>query len=156
MTTSSDSGRSLLTRDVVHPWHHDAYGHMNVRWYAQFFDNAAFFIWNMFGLKQNDLMDKFGLHTVSAVATTKFIRELTAGTTVEIDGCLTRVGSKALTFELRMLNNDTRELHATYTLVEVFFDPESRSSALIPGRIARHLRAPCGGGGDRLIEQLTP
>jgi len=31
-----------ILRGVVHPWYCDTFGHMNVRWYSHFFDDAAF------------------------------------------------------------------------------------------------------------------
>ena len=36
-------------RGVVFPWHCDQFGHMNVRWYAHIFDDAAFHIWPLLG-----------------------------------------------------------------------------------------------------------
>ncbi|WP_292294653.1 hypothetical protein, partial [Marivita sp.] len=34
--------RFEVMRAVVHPWHHDHFGHMNVRHYATFFDDATY------------------------------------------------------------------------------------------------------------------
>ncbi len=108
---------------------------MNARWYAHFFDDAAFFLWAIVGLRIEEIERDYGLHTVSASTTTNLVKELTAGTLVEVDGCLTRLGGKSMTFEMRLLNYDTKEVHATYLLTEVFFDPRSRSSAMIPGAV---------------------
>lgn len=135
--------RLNLFRGVVHPWHHDHFGHMNVRHYAPFFDDATYHMWTLLGLPYSRMIAEHGVHTVSATATTRFIRELTAGDLIRIDGAITRLGGKSATFHLRMFHADTDALHATYDLVEVFFDPKTRASAEIPdpvrARLAAHL-----------------
>ena len=40
---------------------------------------------------------------------------------------------------MRMFNIDTGELHATYEIIEVFFDPNTRKSAPIPADIKEQL-----------------
>lgn len=125
-------GWSELLRGVVHPWHHDQFGHMNVRWYAHFFDDAAFHLYPVFGTSLTRIQREHGVHTVTASATTNFIKELSAGDLIRIDGGVGRIGNKSVTFALRMINVDTGELHATYDMVEVFFDPNTRKSTDIP------------------------
>ncbi|WP_172297876.1 thioesterase family protein [Pseudoruegeria sp. HB172150] len=135
--------RLEVFRGVVHPWHHDHFGHMNVRHYAPFFDDATYHMWTLLGVPYSEIIPKFGVHTVSAKATTNFIKELVAGDLVRIDGAITRIGGKSATLHLRMFHADTGEMHATYDLVEVFFDPETRKSAEIPqvirDRLTPHL-----------------
>lgn len=133
--------RLELLRGVVHPWHHDHFGHMNVRHYAPFFDDSTYHMWTRLGLPYSRMIPEHGVHTVSAKATTQFIKELIAGDLIAIDGVVTRIGTKSANFHLRMLHADTGELHATYDLVEVFFDPESRRSAPIPESMRERLAA---------------
>ena len=136
----SESARELM-RGVVHPWHHDQFGHMNVRWYAHFFDDAVFHLYPVFGISLTRMQQEFGVHTVSAKATTNFIKELQAGDLIRVVGSVTRLGGKSVTFTLQMLNVDSGELHATYELVEVFFNPETRKSAEIPAGLRELLAA---------------
>lgn len=131
--------RLELLRGVVHPWHHDHFGHMNVRHYAPFFDDATYHMWTRLGLPYSVMQAEHGVHTVSAQATTGFVRELTAGDLIVIDGAVSRIGTKSATFHLRMHHADTRELHATYDLVEVFFDPQSRAAAPMPAAVRARL-----------------
>lgn len=135
--------RMEVYRGVVHPWHHDQFGHMNVRHYAPFFDDATFHLYSSLGLTYPDMIERHGVHTVSAVATTTFRRELVAGDLVVIDGAVTRIGSKSVTFQFRMRHVATGVVHATYDTTEVFFDPETRGSAPIPAVVRevleRHL-----------------
>ena len=121
-----------LTRGVVHPWHHDHFGHMNVRHYAPFFDDASYHLWTMLGLPYSVMIERYGVHCVTASATTNFIRELVGGDLIRIDGALTRLGGKSVGFRLRMHHADTGTLHATYDMVEVIFDPKTRRSAPMP------------------------
>ncbi|MCA8882351.1 MAG: acyl-CoA thioesterase [Rhodobacteraceae bacterium] len=131
--------RLELLRGVVHPWHHDHFGHMNVRHYAPFFDDAAYHLWSRMGLTYNEMIDEHGVHCVTAQATTGFVKELVAGDLIAIDGAVARIGTKSATFRLRMLNADTGDLHATYDLVEVFFDPQTRRSAAMPDAVRTRL-----------------
>jgi len=135
------SKRPELLRGVIHPWHHDHFGHMNVRHYAPFFDDATYHMWTRLGLPYSEMLADHGVHTVSAQATTRFIRELKAGDLIVIDGAVTRLGTKSATFHLRMRHADTDALHATYDLVEVFFSPETRASAAMPDEVRRKLEA---------------
>lgn len=135
------SARLELLRGVVHPWHHDHFGHMNVRHYAPFFDDAVYHMWTKLGLSYATMIPEHGIHTVTAQATTGFVKELSAGDLILVDGVVSRVGGKSCAFHLRMLNADTAEVHATYDLVEVFFDPKTRKSARMPDSVRARLEA---------------
>ena len=128
-----------ILRGVVHPWYCDSFGHMNVRWYSHFFDDAAFHVWPLYWGSHAKMQKQFGVHTVTASATVQFIRELVAGDLIIVDCILTRVGGKSCTFTERMLHVDTGEVHATYEMVEVFFNPETRKSAQMPNQIRETL-----------------
>jgi len=130
-----------LTRGVVHPWHLDHFGHMNVRHYAPFFDDATYHLWTRLGLPASVMKRDYGVHCVTASATTNFIVELLAGDLIVIDGAVTDLGRKSISIRLRMHNADTGVRHATYDLVEVVFDPATRTSAAMP---------------DALRDRLTP
>ncbi len=129
-----------LLRGVVHPWHHDHFGHMNVRHYAPFFDDAVYHMWTRLGLPYSAMQAEHGVHTVTARATTGFVRELTAGDLIAIDGAVQRIGTKSCGFHLRMLHADTGALHATYDVVEVFFDPRTRGSTAMPAAVRARLQ----------------
>ena len=124
-----------LSRAVVHPWHHDHFGHMNVRHYAPFFDDASYHLWTRIGIPYSVMQERHGVHCVTASATTSFLRELTAGDLIVIDGALVRLGAKSVGFRLRMHHADTGQLHATYDMVEVVFDPKTRRSTQMPAEL---------------------
>ena len=130
---------------VVHPWHIDQFGHMNVRWYAQFFDDAAFQFLNKLGLDQTAMIENFGVHSVTAQASTTFQVELLSGTCIEIFGRIKRIGSKSVTFEYLMTGSSANVGHAIYETVEVFVDAQTHQSIEIPNAIRKKLAAVEGG-----------
>jgi acyl-CoA thioester hydrolase len=136
--------RLELLRSVVHPWHCDHFGHMNVRHYAPFFDDASYHIWTRIGLPYSRMIAEHGVHCVTASAKTSFARELVPGDLIVVDGVVSRIGTKSVGFHLRMLHADTGDLHATYDMVEVVFDPATRASAPMPeavrAALTPHLR----------------
>jgi len=121
-------------RGVVFPWHCDQFGHMNVRWYAHLFDDAAFSLWSVHGIGLRT-MEERGFHTVVVRATTEFRREIAAGELYVVESGFSRVGTKSVTDAQRMLNADAGTLHATQEGIEVMFDPETRSSLTVPDDI---------------------
>ncbi|MCL4676159.1 MAG: thioesterase family protein [Pararhodobacter sp.] len=132
--------RPELLRGVVHPWHHDIFGHMNVRHYAPFFDDASFFMYTALNIPIRWMTGEFGVHVVSAKAETNFIKELVAGDGFIIDGAVSHLGSRSAVFHMRMIHAETSALHATYDLTEVFFDPKTRKSARMPDPVRERLR----------------
>jgi len=127
--------RFEVLRAVVHPWHLDHFGHMNVRHYAPFFDDATYHFWTCAGVPYSGMLAEHGVHCVTAQATTRFVRELVAGDLVVISGVVARLGTKSVAFEFEMRHADTGALHAAYEMTEVFFDPKTRSSAEMPGPV---------------------
>ena len=123
-------------RGVAFPWHCDHFGHMNVRWYGHFFDDAAFQIWTVLGhgFKR---MEEQGFHTVIARSTIEFVREIRAGDLFVIESGFIKCGNKSCTHLQRMINADTGVLHAFQETVEVFFEAETRSSIVIPDKPRR-------------------
>ncbi len=128
-----------ILRGVAHPWYCDSFGHMNVRWYSHFFDDAAFHLWPLYWGSHKKMQEEFGVHTVTASANIQFLQELVAGDLFVVDCLVTRVGRKSCTFTERMVHVDTKAVHATYETVEVFFDPQTRQSTPMPDQIRQAL-----------------
>lgn len=127
-------------RAVVFPWHCDHIGHMNVRWYAHFFDDAGFHLWTRIGLTPAELKRR-GIVTVIASAKTDFQHELNAGDLLIIDSAFTRLGNSSLNHFQRMRNAETGVLSATQETVEVFFDLTTRKAVSMPDDIRKMLAA---------------
>lgn len=84
-----------LTAGVVHPWHLDQLGHMNVRGYAPFFDDASFLFWHQLQLNQQKMIDEFGVHSVTLRASTEFKAELKRATASQSLAAFKRLAIRA-------------------------------------------------------------
>ena len=132
-----------LTRGIVMPAHCDVYGHMNVRHYAAFFDDAG---WHMFakaGVSLKDMQSQ-GLGSVVATLTIDFHHELTAGQLILVSGAFTRVGAKSYGYELRLYESESMTHCATQKTVEVCFDTRARKSAEWPEPIRSKIQQAVG------------
>jgi acyl-CoA thioester hydrolase len=141
--TSLPAGWHELFRSVVMPSHCDQYGHMNVRHYAAFFDDAGFQILGRAGVSLTDLIGR-GLGSVVASLTIDFHHELRAGQLVLITGAVTKLGQKSLHSEMRLYEADRMTHCATQKTVEVCFDTTRRVAAPWPDDIRARL-AICNG-----------
>lgn len=132
-----------LARSVVMPAHCDHYGHMNVRHYAAFFDEAGWHILARAGVSLTDLRSR-GLGSVVATLTIDFHHEMTAGQLTLVTGSITRVGEKSLTYELKLFEADAMTHCATQKTTEVCFDTTARRSAPWPADVRARLAAAAG------------
>ena len=129
-----------LYRSVVMPAHCDLYGHMNVRQYAAFFDDAGWQIYGRAGISLTDLRSR-GLGSVVATLTIDFHHEMTAGQLLLVTGVITRVGGKSFSYEMKMFEADSMRHCATERATEVCFDTKLRKSAPWPEDIRAGLSA---------------
>jgi len=120
-----------LTRGIVMPAHCDVYGHMNVRHYASFFDDAGWHMLAKAGVSLTELQAQ-GLGSVVATLTIDFHHELKAGELIVVSGAFTRVGAKSFHYEMRLHESESMTLCATQKTVEVCFDTRARASAALP------------------------
>ena len=132
-----------LYRSVVMPAHCDLYGHMNVRQYAAFFDDAGWHLMSRAGVSLTDLRSR-GLGSVVATLTIDFHHELTAGQLILITGAFTRVGPKSASSEMRLYEADSMTHCATQKTVEVCFDTRARLSTPLPDGVRELLRRAAG------------
>ena len=91
-----------LTRGIVMPAHCDVYGHMNVRHYAAFFDDAGWHMLAKAGVSLSELHAQ-GLGSVVATLTIDFHHELKAGQLTLVSGAFVRVGDKSFSYEIAAL-----------------------------------------------------
>ena len=129
-----------LHRTIVMPAHCDVYGHLNVRNYAAFFDDAGWHFPAMAGLKLSEIQAR-GLGTVTASLTIEFHHEVKAGQLVLIKGAITRVGTKSFSHELRLYEADSMRHCATQKATEVCFDTAKRQGVPLPEDVKAKLKA---------------
>lgn len=129
-----------LYRNIVMPAHCDVYGHLNVRNYAAFFDDAGWHLPAMAGLKLSEIQAR-GFGTVAANLSIDFLHEVRMGELILIKGALTRVGTKSFSYEMRLYAADSMRHCATAKSTEVWFDTKKRQGVALPEDVARKLRA---------------
>ena len=129
-----------LSRSVVLPAHCDGYGHMNVRHYAAFFDDAGWHVLAMAGISIAEVKRR-GLGTVVATLTIDFHQEIVAGQLALVRGAVTRVGNKSFGYELRLYEADSMAHCATEKAVEVCFDTRERKGVPLPEDMRKKLEA---------------
>ena len=127
-------------RGVVLPKHCDHYGHLNVRYYAYFFDDGGFQMWHHIGIKQSDLKQN-DMGVVVANISIDFIHEITVGQLMEIRGVWRHMGDKSMSHEQQLFNVDTGVHCATQTTSEVYFDMKKRCSAPMPENLREKVKA---------------
>lgn len=141
---TDDGGRRMdgwfeTHRAVVHQWQCDHLGHLNVRYYAHFFDDAGFHFWT--GIpRAKEIMAAHGLTVVVARTTNDFVHEARAGELVVIRSALTGLGGKSLTYTQRLTSAGTGDLLASQDAVEVIFDPAARRAADMPAELREVLQ----------------
>ena len=109
--TGSRTDWAITYRSIVLPKHCDHYGHMNVRFYAEHFDDGGFQMWQAAGVKQSELT-RDGMGIVVANISIDFIHEITAGQLMEIRGAWIRVGGK----KALPMNNGCLRLTAAHSV----------------------------------------
>jgi acyl-CoA thioester hydrolase len=129
-----------LYSSIVMPAQCDSYGHLNVRQYAAFFDDAGWHIPRMAGLSLDEIRAR-GLGTVMATLTIEFHHEIHAGQLFLIRGAVTRVGTKSFTHELRLYEADSMTHCATQKSIEVCFDTKARKGVPLPADVRAKLAA---------------
>lgn len=129
-----------LYRNVVMPAQCDIYGHLNVRNYAAFFDDAGWHFPAMAGVKLAEIRAR-GLGTVMATLTIEFHHEIRAGELALIKGAITRVGTKSFSHEMRLYEADSMTHCATQKSVEVCFDTAKREGVALPEDVKAKLQA---------------
>ena len=132
-----------LTRGIVMPLHCDSYGHMNVRHYAAFFDDAGWHMLAKAGVSLDQLRAQ-GLGSVVASLTIDFHHEMTAGQLFMVTGAFTRIGAKSISSELRLYESESMTHCATQKTVEVCFDTTARASAPWPDRVRSKIQQATG------------
>ena len=118
-------------RGVVHPWHCDTMGHMNVRHYMGMFDDAGFQLLGMVAGSSDELFRQ-GQGWADVRHTIEYRHEARAGALVVIRSHIVRVGRTSLAMRHEMSDVLTGMLLATDEVVSVLFDLSARHSIPLP------------------------
>jgi acyl-CoA thioester hydrolase len=126
----------ITYRGVVHPWHCDAMGHMNVVWYVSKFDEASWQFASMMGL-QNTYFTKKHMGIAALHQDITYSSEVGAGTTVTIRSGVLEIKEKIMRFIHEMRKDTTGEVAAVMIMTVVHFDRRKRKSCPFPKEILK-------------------
>jgi acyl-CoA thioester hydrolase len=112
-------------RFVVHPWHCDANGHLNTRYFQGFFDDAT---QHLLALCGHECMGVGGRSVVDVRCTMNYKAEVPPGALVVVRSGFSALGGKSFTSAHEMRSVNGAILFATCETVSVFFDLAARLS----------------------------
>ncbi|MBI3352455.1 MAG: thioesterase family protein [Nitrospirae bacterium] len=121
-------------RGKVDPSEIDHMGHMNIKYYAEKFDQATWKILMAIGVTPRYVQET-GKGFAVLESLTKYLHELLAGTSVLIETVLLEVTSKKVRILHRLKKMETGEIVATNELLGIHFDLKLRKSCEMPNFI---------------------
>jgi acyl-CoA thioester hydrolase len=134
----------LTYRGVVHTWHCDHIGHMNVMYYVGKFDEGT---WNLFaglGITPSYVREQGrGMAAVQQNITYK--AELLAGDAVEIWSRVLEARERVIRFVHEMRNVETGAVAAVCELTAVHMDRQARKACPFPDEVMAKMRAAISG-----------
>ena len=126
----------ITYRGVVHPWHCDSMGHMNVVWYVSKFDEAAWFFASMLGLS-SPYFKKKHMGIAALQQNIYYKSEVTAGCTLTVRSGILDIKEKVVRIVHEMCNETTGEVAAVMVLTAVHFNTKKRKSCPFPKEIVK-------------------
>jgi len=134
-------------RGTVHAWQCDHMGHVNVRAYGEFFEEACWQLYNRIGITPS-MLRSTAIHMAAVQQNTSYKRELLAGDVVSVRSGVLEIRDKVLRFVHELVNNETGEVCATSEFTVVCLDAKARKSRAFPQGILERAR--------KLIVDPTP
>ena len=131
MTESAQNLPVETFRGVVHPWHCDTMGHMNVRHYVGMFDDAGFQLLGMVA-GSSDALFREGRGWADVRHAFEYRHEARAGALVVIRSGIGRVGRTSLVMRHDMSDMLSGALLAKAEIVTVLFDLAARQALPLP------------------------
>lgn len=109
---------------VIHPWHCDAMGHLNTRFYVGIFDDANYVVLVSLAGRAREPAGKLGWADVRNEV--DFLAETKAGSVVHVFAAIRRIGTKSVTIATEMRADDSDSPCARMVAVIARFDLSGR------------------------------
>jgi acyl-CoA thioester hydrolase len=135
-------------RGTVHQWQCDHMGHINVRAYGEFFEEASWQLYNRIGITPS-LLRSGHFHMAAVQQDTSYLKELHAGDVIAVRSGMTEVRERSMKFVHELTNEETGEVCARSVFTVVCIDSAARRARAFPADIAEKARA-------RLVEYALP
>jgi acyl-CoA thioester hydrolase len=127
-------------RGTVHAWQCDHMGHINVRAYGEFFEEACWQLYNRIGITPS-LLRSGQFHMAAVQQDTSYLRELLAGDVIVVRGGMLEVREKSMRFVHELRNAETDIVCALSVFTVVAIDSAARRARAFPPEIAAKARA---------------
>lgn len=127
-------------RGTVHAWQCDHMGHINVRAYGEFFEEACWQLYNRIGASPS-LLRAGQIHLAAVQQDTSYLKELHAGDVIAIRSTMLEVRDKVIRFTHELTNEETSEVCARSTFTIVCIDSAARRGRSWPPEIAAKARS---------------
>jgi acyl-CoA thioester hydrolase len=125
--------RAEITRD-----HLDAMGHMNIRWYLAFYDEAAWAFFATFGMDEHYFRERRG-GGFALQHHLRYLAEVRLGECVAVHGRLLSYSAKRIHFMGFMINETQGRLASTLEALGAHADMNTRRLSPFPPDLAENL-----------------
>ena len=122
-------------RGTVHEWQKDHMGHINVRAYMEFFEEACWQFYAMVGLTAS-LLRSGKVRLAVVQQNISYRKELFPGDTIFVRTGVVEVREKVVRFRHELLNTETGQICSTCDFTLVCLDPATRRSQPFPAEVA--------------------
>ena len=126
-------------RGTVHEWQRDHMGHINVRAYMEFFEEACWQFYAMLGLTASKLRSG-DVHLAAVQQNIAYQKELYPGDTIAVRTGVLELREKVLRFRHELYNTETGDVCSVCEFTVVCLDPEARRSRPFPAECAEKAR----------------
>jgi acyl-CoA thioester hydrolase len=127
-------------RGTVHEWQRDHMGHINVRAYMDFFEQACWHLYATVGMTSS-LLRSHAVHLAAVQQNVSYRREMHPGDTVAVRSAVLEMRDKVLRFLHELFNTETGEVCAVCEFTVVCLDPGTRKARPFPEEVAARARA---------------
>ena len=127
-------------RKIIPEEHRDGNSHMNVRWYATIFDEAADPLHDRLGLPETFHRDN-GTGTMDLENHINYLHEVIPGECIAVFARLVAQSAKRMHYVMFMVNETRGNLAATFECINAFVDLKARKTAPFPAEVAAKLEA---------------
>jgi acyl-CoA thioester hydrolase len=121
-------------RGTVHTWQCDHMGHINVRAYGEFFEEACWQLYNRVGISPS-LLRGGNFHMAAVRQEIDYVKELLAGDVIAVRSGVIEVRDKVLRFVHELHNCETDDLCARSTFTVVCIDSAAHRARAFPEEI---------------------
>ena len=122
-------------RGTVHEWQKDHMGHINVRAYMEFFEEACWQFYAMVGLTAS-LLRSGKVRLAVVQQNISYQKELFPGDTIAVRTGALEMREKVLRFRHELINTETNQICSTCDFTLVCLDPATRRSQPFPAEVA--------------------